>query len=294
MTLQTFEMPTDDTLRSKLPYGTKAFPFEYYLDEIRSYNVGFIDWHWHYEFEFSIVKTGTVECRVGAERLRLDTGDGIFLNSGTIHSFATEDNGTLADVIFAPEFVARDDTAISCKFVQPILNSDCAYTIFHRNNKKHREILDCINDVFEAAGQSSPLRELRVEIQTITLWERFLTNMPEKGNTDHTKGSRLIQARTWKMLEYIRNHYSEAISLKDIAAAANISTSEALRCFRVSTSMTPVYYLNKYRLSKAHEELLVTSDSVAAVAAAAGFGSAGYFCRVFRKEFGCSPNALRK
>ena len=95
------------------------------------------------------------------------------------------------------------------------------------------------------------------------------------------------------MLDFIRRQYMQHIGLEEIAAAANVSKSEALRCFRLGIQTTPVRYLNEYRLSRAEERLLATADKISAVAWKAGFESAGYFCRVFKKQYGVTPAEFR-
>ncbi|WP_186567052.1 helix-turn-helix domain-containing protein [Lawsonibacter celer] len=92
----------------------------------------------------------------------------------------------------------------------------------------------------------------------------------------------------------IHARYAQRLTLEKIAACASISVSEALRCFHTGIQTTPVQYLNDYRLNRAADRLLTTADSITAVAAAAGFENAGYFCRVFKKRYGCTPGAFRR
>lgn len=69
-----------------------------------------------------------------------------------------------------------------------------------------------------------------------------------------------------KFLQYINEHYSEDISLDKLAASANVSKSECLRCFKESIQITPYKYLTEYRLSKAAELLKNTDESIGNIA----------------------------
>ena len=60
--------------------------------------------------------------------------------------------------------------------------------------------------------------------------------------------------RTQIMLEFIHRNYAENITLTDIADAASISISEALRCFHNIIGIPPIKYLKKYRLSRADKK----------------------------------------
>lgn len=57
--------------------------------------------------------------------------------------------------------------------------------------------------------------------------------------------------------------------------------------------MSPVLE-KKYRLDKAKEYLLTTDLSINAIAEEIGFDNEGYFSRIFKKYFGCSPREYRK
>ena len=96
------------------------------------------------------------------------------------------------------------------------------------------------------------------------------------------------------MTEYIQKHYNEKLTLEDIAASANISKTEALRCFSESTHTTPVGYLISYRLKCAEHLLRSTSVSVTDIALSTGFADCGYFCKTFKKKYKSSPLKYRK
>ena len=98
-----------------------------------------------------------------------------------------------------------------------------------------------------------------------------------------------MQARLRKMMQFVWENYTERISADDIAGAANISQSAALRCFRAGTNMSPVEYLNDYRLRCAKEKLLTTHSMISEIALSVGFESVGYFNRLFKREFGMTP-----
>ena len=61
------------------------------------------------------------------------------------------------------------------------------------------------------------------------------------------------------------------------------------------TNMTPAHYLNYCRVEAAAEMLGADlSKSVTEVALACGFSSSQYFASVFRRHYGCTPNAYRQ
>ena len=91
------------------------------------------------------------------------------------------------------------------------------------------------------------------------------------------------------MLDYIRTHYAEKVTLADIAAAANISRSEAGRCFAAYMGCSPVEALIRCRLETACGMLHDATLSLQEISEACGFNSVNYFSRQFKKAYGYAP-----
>jgi AraC-like DNA-binding protein len=95
---------------------------------------------------------------------------------------------------------------------------------------------------------------------------------------------------------FIREHYGDDLSVADMARAAEISESLLYRIFREEEKVTPVDYLRSIRIQKAKELLLLADRKmkIADVALQTGFSHTAYFCKVFRKETGMTPETYRK
>lgn len=92
--------------------------------------------------------------------------------------------------------------------------------------------------------------------------------------------------------EYITAHAGEAITLADIVAAAGVPARSLQVAFRASRGMTPMGFLKAQRLERAHRQLLAHTPetTVAGVATAMGFRSAGRFSVEYRNVFHESPS----
>lgn len=96
-----------------------------------------------------------------------------------------------------------------------------------------------------------------------------------------------------KAMAYIHEHYAEPLSRRDIAYHVGVSQDYLTRCFRQELGVTPVAYLNRYRVNQAKALLAAGQKSVTEVAMAVGFSDSNYFSRVFRQEVGVPPAAYR-
>ena len=68
---------------------------------------------------------------------------------------------------------------------------------------------------------------------------------------------------------------------------------------RISTSrkelgITPIAYLNRYRVNQAKNLLTTTYKNITEIAMEVGFSDSSYFSRVFRLEVCMSPEAYRR
>lgn len=92
-----------------------------------------------------------------------------------------------------------------------------------------------------------------------------------------------------RMQDHIETHWTEEITLADLARASHFSPWYAHRLFTEQVGMTPGDYIRRLRLSRAALRLRDEDQSITEVAFAAGFGSVDGFQRAFLREFGCNP-----
>jgi signal transduction histidine kinase/DNA-binding response OmpR family regulator/ABC-type sugar transport system substrate-binding protein len=105
-----------------------------------------------------------------------------------------------------------------------------------------------------------------------------------------TESQRLVR----KAMAYIHEHYTEQLTREELARYVNASEGHLARCFRQETGISPMAYLNRYRVNQAKLILTTTNQSITAVSIAVGFSDNNYFSRVFRQEVGCSPQIYRR
>ena len=104
-----------------------------------------------------------------------------------------------------------------------------------------------------------------------------------------------VSPYTAAILDHIHSHYSMRITENDMAEIVNLSTNYMHKIFLHDINMTPIYYLNLYRIKQAKRMLRETDLSISVIAEEVGISGGDYFCRVFRKySDGLSPTEYRK
>ena len=97
------------------------------------------------------------------------------------------------------------------------------------------------------------------------------------------------------VLNYINEHYSERITLENMAKACAVSISHLSKTFKAETGLGFADYLSTLRLEKAEAMLREREDmSVTEIAFSCGFNDSNYFSDRFKREFGISPLKFRK
>ena len=100
---------------------------------------------------------------------------------------------------------------------------------------------------------------------------------------------RMIQ----RAVTFMREHYREEISVKDIASSAGVSLYYFTRLFKKLKLQSPHLYLLNLRMDEAKKLLVYTADTIDVVADKTGFQSASHFIRAFKKAMNMTPNTFR-
>lgn len=284
---------TDNLFHEVHDYGIEGFPFQYYKRYFEwRYTMDTVGWHWHHELEIMLVEKGSMLCKIGEQSILVREGEGIFINSSAFHTVQApkqEDCCWYSVIVFAPELIAPGTSAIYEKQIKPVLESGADYFILRRESDWQAHMIEHLQRICAICSKEDALTELRIHTELCGLWIEIAAHVEEYRQVPKTTRNKVMQARLRKMLEFIRDHYMDHITTTDIARSANISLSEALRCFRAGVQESPNVYLNQYRLNRAREQLLTTNDSVADIAVSVGFENAGYFDRVFKRVYGVTP-----
>lgn len=87
----------------------------------------------------------------------------------------------------------------------------------------------------------------------------------------------------------LRAKLSEAIHVRDLALAANMSPATFHRHFKAVTGMAPLQYQKQLRLHEARRLMIFSNAMVESAARDVGYASASQFSREYTRMFGTSP-----
>jgi len=96
------------------------------------------------------------------------------------------------------------------------------------------------------------------------------------------------------VIEYAMRNMEKPIGIDELAEVAEYSRFHFSRLFREWYGKSPSEFLREIRLKRAVRLLQTEMISVGDISLRCGFSDPSYFCKVFRKEFGVSPETFRK
>lgn len=287
----------DYQLREHIPQKSVEFPIAYFHDEIAALP----DWagplHWHPDFEIATAECGVLDYQVGEQHILLEKGDSIFVNGNMLHGIK-QLSGDVPDpmpnIIFSGALIASETSAIYQKYVQPIAQCDSlSFVVFRHGECYHSRINGLIKDTYRHMNEKKGCYELAVQRNINCIFDFLSCNFADLPKTETTRIQIHNQIRLQKMLAYIYDNYASPMTLEDIAKAADISRSEAGRCFHTYMGCSPIDALIQYRLQIAYRLLSERTQTLQQISYACGFNSVNYFSRQFKKKFGYAPGKNR-
>ena len=97
-----------------------------------------------------------------------------------------------------------------------------------------------------------------------------------------------------QIAEYISQNYKNRITLEMLSHEFHFSKNHIINIFKEEYQLTPLAYINDYRLTKAEYFLEVTSQTAESISKECGFRDYPYFYKLFYRRNQLSPIEWRK
>lgn len=266
-------------------------------------NVAYYNFSENFEFageshdfwELSYIERGQMVIEQDEKRYLLKSGELIFCKPNVFHKCWVWE-GKNASVLTLAFEVKGVDMKIFEKNIA-ILNSDerqCVSAIMREAKNTYANFyaqstsavsIDKLNNTPYGSEQiiCNRLEELMISAfrgrRNILAESRIIASVPCQTQTKLSH----------RIIEYMKEHISEKITLNDLAKSNYISVSTLKRVFAQQVGCSIISYLTDLRIENAKDLLRRQEYSISAVAEKTGFASVHYFSSVFKNHTGMTP-----
>lgn len=266
------------TRHEEYEFSTENLPFVFNADLKRSRYISIKENNWHDNLEIQICTEGEGMVLLDGKMLSFTPNDIVVVNANVIHYTGTDTNLTYSCLIMSNEFCRQVDIKPSVLNFEPIIKSSVL-----------ADLLTQLREIYlnpNTTCRKAKLNQIALKI-LIELAEHH--TVQEATTTVATKKYETVKSA----ISYIRDHYSQKITLDDIAKVVLCDKYTLCREFKKLTGQTIVENLNNYRSIKAIEYL---SDgyTVTQTASLCGFDNLSFFTKMFKRYIGKLPSEYKK
>ena len=270
------------------------FPYNTYLCSIPM-DFPSVPLHWHTELELIVIQKGRGLVSADLERRPVTAGDIVFIRPGQLHSIEQEPGCAMEyeNIIMKPELLMSGSTDLcAMRYLTPLINGVIPSENFLTSGLSYyAEAAECIRRIDLLCDARPYGYQLAVKGWLFRFFFILVTNRAPERATSAAREKSLEKIKA--VLKYVEEHYSEPISVEDMASLTYYSKSHFLKFFKAQMGKGFTEYLNDYRLTMA-ERLLKTCDApVTEIAQQSGFDNLSYFSRIFKRKFGVTPGKMR-
>lgn len=273
--------------------GTPLFPCSSYNMELHQYIANEIPPHWHRDLEIFLLDEGHVRISLIDYEFDLQPGEGFFVNSNVLHGISCRSDGPCSyrSVVFDPIIVSgAPGSAFDMLYVRPFTEQGPPIWRLHPEDDYDGF---SITELFNTAHSACEGEPAEYEFSVRDALSRILLLLKGRSQEISIRSSTQPELRMKQMLSWLDEHYSEPITVSQLASAAGICVRECQRSFAGFLHDTPVQYLTRLRITAAAELLASTDLPVTEVGIRCGFETPSYFAKQFKMITGVTPREYR-
>lgn len=274
-------------------YDTAGLPLFIRLGRLSHFPCSRALCHWHEDLEWIRVTSGRMYYYVNGTNILLQCGDCLLVNSRQLHfnyAYHPDEDCTYVCVLARPSLLASN-AVLYRKYFQPMVeHPKTPYVHLSCDNFLTARVQELLDMVIKYKNGAASGYELEVLACLNRLWVWFLNSGVLQSQAAPVSEDLSIQQ---DMTSYIYHHFTEPLTLLDIAAAGKVCRNRCCQLFKKYTRESPIVFLNHYRLRVSRHMLANTDMSITEIALACGFHSSSYYGKQFLRRYQCTPREYR-
>lgn len=256
-------------------------PFKMFIFEGRDGNY-FRDKHWHRSIEIFAVFEGTLTFSINQEKYPLMPGEFMLVNSNEIHS------------VDSPEPNMTVVVQIPLKTFEKYFTGEQFISFTHDPKAQDERVMGVISDIYRAYTEKKCGYDLKVQGLFYELLYLMVTKYRETEVSDEMVKKNRKLSRLSVITSYIKEHYTEELSLERLAEIFGYSPTYLSRMFQKYAGINYKSYLQSIRVEYAYQALANSEQTLSEIALENGFPNSKALAKAFSKKYGMLPSEYRK
>lgn len=271
----------------------RSFPYNTYLCSI-PLDFPCVPYHWHDEAELIVIQKGTGMVKVDFHSYTVHAGSIIVVLPGHLHAIEQIDDEKMEyeNILFRGEMLlTKGDDLCTKEFLKPMFDGTVQV---ERHIHPGLAYYNRFSSIIKQMDMVSDKRPCGYQLILKGSLYQLMFLLIENQKKEHpTAAQQKSLEKINYVVRYVHEHYSEPLTVSDMAALCHYSESHFMKFFKNYMKISFVRYLNEYRLTMAHRLLQASDDSVLDIAEQCGFENLSYFNRLFKQKYGVTPRQIR-
>ncbi|MFI3176731.1 MAG: AraC family transcriptional regulator [Eubacteriales bacterium] len=238
--------------------------------------------HTHCNLEIFYITKGSGNFLIENQTFAMKKGDFVILNPHTLHSVHSSSKRPF-------EYIAIGISNLTIQFGKSAHYASPQYLVC--NNSNHTAafepyLIALLQELEHQHHEYETACHCMIQLLIVHIQRQFQATLDFTDQSAIRKECRMVY-------EYINEHFTERITLEQLADYVSMNKFYISHEFKKSYGISPVNYLIKRRIEESKSLLAKTDHSLASIASLLGFSSASYFSQIFKRAEKMTPSQYR-
>lgn len=245
--------------------------------------------HWHNSLEILLIKSGKMNIWVNDHLAQYGTNEICIINSRDIHATKCIEP-TIVQLLQIPYSLLKT----SIPDIEDIRFEPDIMIDSEQKNQTLAILLGLLNELGVVYAAKETGYALKFSSLVYELLYILVSNCQIAINPSIKKKNNINNMRLTAIMNYVKNNYSQSLSLKEAASAVSLNPEYFCRFFKKNMGITFLDYVNEVRMSHVIQDIINTEKPITEILSIHGFTNYKLFLNMFHEKYGCTPLQMRK
>lgn len=241
--------------------------------------------HWHENIEILYIQEGSMDILIDGTTYYAKTGDVIVIPSHSIHCFMADRELMVCQLCQFPlKILLNEGTqieSVKTLITREEINEDGTFS---------EQLTDLFRIIEKEGSVKKGEKNTVLQYLFASLYFLLMRKFPKEEQEQILKKEK---REFYEIVEYINHHYTEEITVQNLADEMFMSRGKLTRLFEKYSGMGVPEYVNTLRINRSNQ-LLEAGVSITETAYECGFSSTRTFNNIYKKIMNITPSEYSK